>query len=394
MYMILIHTSMVSIGEGSKPLFQRDDIVVNPDNVVSNVGAHFETQPKDRSNNSKEEVENQWRKERHKSTDSSSPERFRKHHSSNKSEHSNSGNNITTRHTKTHHPSQENLNTASKRRDSSPPTNRRHRTPEKVPYFIDEIRERDRIRRKYGKRSTKSPSPPVMSSKFRRRRSYSRSISRSRSHSPARSKNRTHVYGSLSRRSSSVDRYIGGGRKRRRENLRTERDRDGQYRHHGHRSEEQERSRRGRSPRARTRSRTRSRERSKHVRARNDERNKNLHGNHDELTNAELNQRNLTQPQIITIPVPVPADFLNYAYSTWPTQTQWSHPMTPPPRYGAPAYHMPTILPATVMPPMRPALPPYGLPPQPMRYGGRGLRFPQQHGPRPWRPNFRPKTHK
>uniref|UniRef100_A0A0A1WJL1 Female-specific protein transformer n=2 Tax=Zeugodacus cucurbitae TaxID=28588 RepID=A0A0A1WJL1_ZEUCU len=371
-------------GEGSKPLFQRDDIVVNPDSVLITVDAQKDKQVPVGNKINTGDTSNRWRKERHDSTDSSSPERYRKYHNKSNNESEVGPNDRNTRRTKTTKPSSDDKHAT--RRDVTPPTNRRRKTPEKIPYFIDQVRERDRIRRKYG--STKNQSPPT-STNYRRRRSGSRT--RSRSHSPLsmRTKQRSQTRRTHFRRSISMDRYKSDSTKREREKSRTDTGLGRTPSHYRQRSEERSKhTRRRRSSRTHSRSRTRSRERTSRTGTHSSERHKQRHSERDGASNEDVNQGNLPQPQIITIPVPVPADFMNYAYPTWPTP-QWA---PQPTRYGAPTYHMPNFLPA-VLPPMRQPMPPYGLPPQPLRYGGPGYRPPPQYGAsRAWRPNSRPKN--
>nr|AIK25402.1 female-specific transformer [Bactrocera tryoni]AIK25405.1 transformer-like protein [Bactrocera tryoni] len=359
-------------GEGSKPLFQRDDIVVNPDNAINIAEDKSEKQ------STTEDISNRGRKERHISTDSSSPERYRKYHNNLEKE--------TTRRTKTTNPISDDKYAA--RRDASPPPNRRRKTSEKIPYFVDQVRERDRIRRKYGSTRNKSP---LASSKFRRRRSISRSRSRSHSRDSLKTKQRSPARRTnFRRRSISMDREWGDNSKREREREKSRADKDlhGTPRHYQHRSDDRGKNvRRSRSSRTHSRSRTRSRDRSSRIGTQNSERHKYRYNENEEQNGN--GERNLSQPQIITIPVPVPADFINYGYPTWPTTTQWA-PQTS--RYGTPTYPMPTFVPA-VLPPLRHPMPPYGLPPQPIRYGGPGYRLPVQYGAtRPWRPNFRSKN--
>nr|CAG29241.1 female-specific transformer protein [Bactrocera oleae]CAG29243.1 female-specific transformer protein [Bactrocera oleae] len=373
-------------GEGSKPLFQRDDIVVNPESVTNTADAQNDKQIQAETRNNTEDISNRRRKERHISTDSSSPERYRKYHTSQKNESEIGSSNNTTRRTKTAKPTSDGKYAV--RRDVSPPPNRHRRIPEKIPYFVDEVREQDRIRRKYG--STKNKSPPA-SSKFRRRRSISKSCSRSHSRDSMKTKQRSQTRRTYFRRSISVDRYMGNNSKRERETekSRTDKDLGGTPSHHyQHTSKDRAKNlRRHRSSRTHSRSRTRSRERSSRIGTQSSERHRYRHNDNDEKNGND--ERNMPQPQIITIPVPVPADFMNYGYPTWPTPTQWS---PQPSRYGAPPYPMPTFLPA-VLPPLRHPMPPYGLPPQPIRYGGPGYRLPSQYGAsRPWRPNFRSKN--
>lgn len=117
------------------------------------------------------------------------------------------------------------------------------------------------------------------------------------------------------RRSLSMDRSIGDNSKREREKSRTDKDLGRTPRHYRHRSEDRDRnSRRHRSSRTHSRSRTRSRERSSRMGTQSTERYKYRRSEHEEATNNHIKQRNLSQPQIITIPVPVPADYMNYTY--------------------------------------------------------------------------------
>uniref|UniRef100_A0A034WF92 Female-specific protein transformer n=1 Tax=Bactrocera dorsalis TaxID=27457 RepID=A0A034WF92_BACDO len=373
-------------GEGSKPLFQRDDIVVNPDSAINIAEDKSGKQIQTESRNSTEDISKRWRKERHISTDSSSPERYRKYQNNQKKESEIEPSDKTIRRTKTTKPISDDKYAA--RRNASPSPNYRRKTPEKIPYFVDQVRERDRIRRKYG--STRNKSPPA-SSKFRRRRSISRSRSRSHSRDSLKTKQRSPARRTnYRRRSISVDREWGGNSKREREREKSRADKDlhGSPRHYQHRSDDRTKNvRRSRSSRTHSRSRTRSRERSSRIGTQNSERHKYRYNENEEQNGN--GERNLSQPQIITIPVPVPADFINYGYPTWPTPTQWGPQSS---RYGTPTYPMPAFVPA-VLPPLRHPMPPYGLPPQQIRYGGPGYRLPAQYGAtRPWRPNFRSKN--
>ncbi|XP_054732528.1 female-specific protein transformer isoform X1 [Anastrepha obliqua] len=370
-------------GEGSKPLFQRDDIVVNPNSVIKAADSHTENHLISESKNRAKDVSNQYLKGSLSSTDSSSPEGYRKYHTGPYNDCTTSTNNRSPPRTKPLKSTNEGKHTI--RCDSSPPFNHRRRTPEKLPYFQDETRERDRLRRKYETKPKIPSSSPPLSSRSRQRRSRSKSRSRSQSREFEHRLKYTNL-----RRSVSTDRYIGETGRRDRGSRS-----DKTSSRYPHRSEDRSKSdRRQRHWRSPSRSPRRSRDRLTRSRkqSRHDERHKNYHSEHGGASSDELAQRNLPQPQIITIPVPVPADFMNYTYPTWPTQ--WNPPMAHPVRYGPPAaYHIPTILPAAVMPPMRPPLPPYGPHPPPLRYGVRGFRLPPQYGAsRPWRPKFRTKN--
>ncbi|XP_014091352.2 female-specific protein transformer [Bactrocera oleae] len=176
------------------------------------------------------------------------------------------------------------------------------------------------------------------------------------------------------RRSISRDRYMGDNSKRELEKLLSDKDLGSTPRQYRHRSEDRAKNlHRHRRSRTHSRSHTRSRERSSRIGTQSSEQHKYRHEIEENNRNDE---KNLTQPQIIAIPVPVPADFMNYGYPTWPTPSQWAPQSS---RYGTPPYPMPTFLPA-VLPPMRHPMPPYGLPPQPIRYGAPSYRLPSQYG--------------
>lgn len=55
-------------GEGSKPLFQRDDIVVNPDSAINTTNAQTNKLILAGNKNNTEDISNRWQKERHIST--------------------------------------------------------------------------------------------------------------------------------------------------------------------------------------------------------------------------------------------------------------------------------------------------------------------------------------
>ncbi|XP_067645274.1 female-specific protein transformer-like isoform X2 [Eurosta solidaginis] len=351
----------MKLGESRNSSLPADDVAVNSKSVINN--------------GSNRDTENQHESERKRSSknkehailkkSSSSPDPLQKNCCVN-TKSSMSGDNCSSRRNETYRSTSGSHSLDKKhiltRRSLSPSTTCRRRTPEKIPYFIDEVRERDRLRRKYGIVSDK---PSSSSSRSRR----SRSISRTRHSSPK--GHRRHRYCSTSEDDYSSRRY------------------DSKYRH---KSEDQERSRyRRRSCHSSSRSRTPSIERITRPRTSeicHSERRKYRHGEHDQASNVDFLRENLTQTQIITIPVPVPTDLFNYSYPTWPAAMQWNPHLIHPPRHGARAAY--PILPGTVVPPIRPPYPLYGLPHPSIHYGGRGLRFRPNYGPtRLWHQNFR-----
>ncbi|XP_017467712.1 PREDICTED: serine/threonine-protein kinase fray2-like isoform X2 [Rhagoletis zephyria] len=358
------------LGEGSKPLFQRDDIVVNPKNVSDSAEDHTKKQLGSRS-----------------------PERIQKYKNRN-NECATSGNTSASRHTKVDKPAFDSLGPTRKRtarRDSPPTYSHRRRTPEKLPYFIDEVRERDRLRRKYGTKPEK-PLSSLPSSRSRRSRSRPTSRSRSRSLDSAQFKNRSKSL-RTQHRSISRDRYLGESS--RRDRTHSDKTKDKTHSRYRHRSEDRGKSdRRRRSSRSPSKSRSRSRDPSTRSRRQSSHNERRRHRYNDQDgPSITMNQRSLLHPQIIPIPIPVPADFMNYSYSTWPTNNHWAPPMMAPRHGPHGTYHMQTILPGAMMPLLRPPLPPLGLFPPPPRYGGPGFRLPMQYGPSGhWRPNFRPKN--
>lgn len=199
------------------------------------------------------------------------------------------------------------------------PTPLKKKPTVKVPYYRDEARERDRLRRLYGDKD--------------RDRSPSRSIPHSKKGSPV----PKHKVSSPNRRHSSS--------------------RDDYRRHTSYRSSRRE----YRYRRSRTRSRTRSprrRDRESHKRS-SRERN-----DHIDITSVAATVIPPT-PQFIHIPVAVPAEYA-YSFPGWPPQSTWtpSHRPPPPPHFAPfPMYPM--------MAPMRP----------PQQAGYRGLPPPLTYGP-------------
>nr|XP_036220720.1 ATP-dependent RNA helicase DHX8-like isoform X2 [Bactrocera oleae]XP_036220721.1 ATP-dependent RNA helicase DHX8-like isoform X2 [Bactrocera oleae] len=113
------------------------------------------------------------------------------------------------------------------------------------------------------------------------------------------------------RRSISRDRYMGDNSKRELEKLLSDKDLGSTPRQYRHRSEDRAKNlHRHRRSRTHSRSHTRSRERSSRIGTQSSEQHKYRHEIEENNRNDE---KNLTQPQIIAIPVPVPADFMNYA---------------------------------------------------------------------------------
>ncbi|KAM7357872.1 female-specific protein transformer-like isoform 1-T4 [Cochliomyia hominivorax] len=305
-------------GEGSIPLFDRHDITVNQTINESNdkqINHEHHTSGKTKTNR------------RSSSRESSSPERYRhrdiKKHSSTSMSRRRKTPERTVRserpsNNRDHH--SYNLKHGSNtktdkysRKDKSKtrtPSPNKKKPGEKVPYYRDEQREKDRLKRLYGRSCSRSPPPTSRSSG----RKYS-PITKRRIESPRR------------RRSRSKDRY---------------------RKYSPHRSSRRD-YRTHRSSRSRSRSRTRSpsrRERHKHYSRSSRERDK----EHKEDVNNRSTAILPPTPQFI-LPVAVPADYAAAAY-TFPGWT------TAPQLAWHPGHHRPPAAAPFPMVPMLPALRP------------------------------------
>ncbi|XP_023296766.2 female-specific protein transformer [Lucilia cuprina] len=318
-------------GEGSKPLFDRDDIAVNQTTLDARDTNNLDHE---RNTGCKTNKTNR----RSSSTESSSPERYRhrdiKKHSSPTSgrrktpERSGRSERPTHSHDKHNYNVKSNNTMTDKYKRSrrsksrSPPHNANKKTVEKVPYYRDEQREKDRIRRLYGRSRSRTPPPPVANLS-----SSSSSTAKRRIESPSRRR----------RRSTSRDRHR----------------RQSPYIHRSVRRDY-------RSRRSRTRSRTRSpqrRERHKHSSRSSRERDNEHKEDVNSLTTAIIP----ATPQIIPIPVPVPAEYAAaYTFPGW----------TAPQPTWPPSHHRPPATSHFAPFPMWPMMPPLRPPPHQASYGG------------------------
>ncbi|XP_065361122.1 female-specific protein transformer-like [Calliphora vicina] len=299
-------------GEGSKPLFDRDHIAVTASDARDTGSGHecnagCKTKSNQRSSSTKSSSPERYRHrdtKKHSSPISGrrkSPERSsrseRPNHNHDKLAHTVKYNNIKTDKCK--------IKLKIKSRSPSPT---KEKPVEKVPYYRDQQREKDRLRRLYGR--SRSRTPPRHTAK-----KYSPLANR-RIASPTRRR----------RRSTSRERY------RKHSPYRNLLRRD--YR----------------SRRSRTRSRTRSpqrRDRHKHYFRSSRERDNEHKDDPNVLATAIIP----TTPQFIPIPVAVPADYAAYSFPGWTApQPSWHPSLHRPP----PASHFAPFTMMPMMPPMRP----------------------------------------